>query len=408
MTRKFLITTDVRFWRRQTGAEQRIYAMADFLRANGFEINVCFTSGLEAISSAEAHQIADLDCKVTSLVDDWQPDGLWQKMAWQAKCIAHAVFPASQHSPLPPNRPFAEFESNETRRRFYQFLKHEQPDIVLIEYATLAYLVPPKHERGSTKFVIDTHDILWKRNEAFQQNGFQHWVHISAAQETAALLRFDLILAIQTEEAELLSQMVEDQVPVVVAGHPIQAQANPPGDEKLSEDRTTFGMLASANAANVQSLNWFFDNVWKPFKELENVEFILAGSIADKIPSSDLPNNVRLLGRVEKLSDFYDHVDVVINPVQFGTGLKIKTVEAIAHSKPLLTTSHGLSGIQATESNFPCVCGDTAEEWMESMQKLAQGSDMRRMLSERATSYAQSNLDPRKVYADLLTSLSQL
>jgi glycosyltransferase involved in cell wall biosynthesis len=53
------------------------------------------------------------------------------------------------------------------------------------------------------------------------------------------------------------------------------------------------------------------------------------------------------LGVLNDLSDVYQAAWVVVNPCRFGTGLKIKTIEALAAGRPLVTTSAGGDGLEA-------------------------------------------------------------
>ena len=55
---------------------------------------------------------------------------------------------------------------------------------------------------------------------------------------------------------------------------------------------------------------------------------------------------MELLGVVESLEEAYTRAAVIVNPVLAGTGLKTKTVEALGHAKPLVTTSCGAEGIE--------------------------------------------------------------
>jgi len=50
----------------------------------------------------------------------------------------------------------------------------------------------------------------------------------------------------------------------------------------------------------------------------------------------------RTWGRV---GGFYDKCGFVVNPCLSGTGLKIKSVEALSYCKPLITTPEGAEGI---------------------------------------------------------------
>jgi len=42
----------------------------------------------------------------------------------------------------------------------------------------------------------------------------------------------------------------------------------------------------------------------------------------------------------------YRRASVVINPQQFGTGLSIKSVDALLHGRPLVTTASGARGLE--------------------------------------------------------------
>ena len=55
---------------------------------------------------------------------------------------------------------------------------------------------------------------------------------------------------------------------------------------------------------------------------------------------------VRLLGYVPDIRTFYESVDLVLSPVTMGTGINVKTVQAMAYGMPLLTTRHGSKGIE--------------------------------------------------------------
>jgi glycosyltransferase involved in cell wall biosynthesis len=53
------------------------------------------------------------------------------------------------------------------------------------------------------------------------------------------------------------------------------------------------------------------------------------------------------LGMVDDVRDAYGVMDLVVNPMIGGTGLKIKTVEALAFGRPVLSTKAGGAGLEA-------------------------------------------------------------
>ena len=54
--------------------------------------------------------------------------------------------------------------------------------------------------------------------------------------------------------------------------------------------------------------------------------------------------NVKLLGRVQSKGEFYGSLDVVIAPLDFSTGIKIKVGEALAFDKPVVATANAFDG----------------------------------------------------------------
>ena len=59
------------------------------------------------------------------------------------------------------------------------------------------------------------------------------------------------------------------------------------------------------------------------------------------IPSS----RIQLLGDVENLEDFYKSIDIFVNPLREGRGLRTKVVEAAAFGCPILSTELGAEGL---------------------------------------------------------------
>src|SRR5690606_28854424 len=69
---------------------------------------------------------------------------------------------------------------------------------------------------------------------------------------------------------------------------------------------------------------------------------------------------VRLIGRVADVGPEYGDADAVIVPIRGGGGTRIKVLEAFAHGRPVVSTSMGIEGIEATpETHY--LAGDTAE-----------------------------------------------
>jgi glycosyltransferase involved in cell wall biosynthesis len=59
---------------------------------------------------------------------------------------------------------------------------------------------------------------------------------------------------------------------------------------------------------------------------------------------------VRMHGFVPDIAQFYADMDLVLSPVTMGTGINVKTVQAMAYGMPLLTTACGGKGIETGDA----------------------------------------------------------
>lgn len=208
-------------------------------------------------------------------------------------------------------------------------------DTVLIEYVFLSKLATalPK----SVRTVIDTHDLFGDRDKLYLENRLSPtWFATTAEQEIRALNRAQAVIAIQPKEAEYLRARGCREVFCV--GH-IPTQITPlpdPGGLRLL-------FVGSGNPINIQGLERFVDFVLPQIRAtIPNCELAIAGPAGH---SRKWPESVVILGEIESISSAYAEAAIVINPVIFGTGLAVKTVEALSYGKAVVATPAGARGL---------------------------------------------------------------
>ena len=347
--KKILFATVVPFWNRETGAQQRIFSMVKVLESHGRQVRVFFPAHVDAYDRRIAEQL-DLDI---SFQRSDQPaatgQSLTQKIKWQLDAVKHAVGQAVNFDQLDTekNQPLtlSDFRWPWAEAAFQNEVIEFAPDAIISEYVTMAYLVEslPVGIRSEIHCLVDTHDLLSRRQQQFADHDRPHWIDISVEEEAAALNIFDTVIAIQEDEAAEFKRMASQSTVIVVGHQTIAADAIDFKTEHVSEI-LTLGYLGSKNASNVDAINQFLDVVWRNFQNDPRVRLVLAGDASGEVLPSLRFKNLQLLGRVGDVRDFYREVDAVVNPVGYGTGLKIKSVEAIAFGKPLLCTAAGWTG----------------------------------------------------------------
>jgi glycosyltransferase involved in cell wall biosynthesis len=78
--------------------------------------------------------------------------------------------------------------------------------------------------------------------------------------------------------------------------------------------------------------------------EFPEARLVVAGSICDKLKPGP---GIELLGKVRDAAQAHADFLVSINPMPSGTGLKIKTVEAMACGRPVVATPAGCAGLRS-------------------------------------------------------------
>jgi len=78
------------------------------------------------------------------------------------------------------------------------------------------------------------------------------------------------------------------------------------------------------------------------------IELLVAGRIHTEMEGTGLPPNVKILGQIYDIAGFYGSCHVAVNPDTFDSGMKTKSVEALAHDMPLVCTVSASKGLGAT------------------------------------------------------------
>ena len=73
----------------------------------------------------------------------------------------------------------------------------------------------------------------------------------------------------------------------------------------------------------------------------------------------------------------------MINPVLFGTGLPVKTIEALSRGKPVVATPAGIRGLEA-DFHGALLLADTPDAFVEQVLELLENGAKRSAMSHRA------------------------
>lgn len=221
-------------------------------------------------------------------------------------------------------------------------------DLCVVNYVWLSAAfenLPPDCLR-----MIDTHDLFGGRADHFHvRNASPEWYYTSVSEEKTGLDRADIVVAIQDAEEVLLRQRTRaDVMTIGFLSPPVPTVRC----EEPVEGLVTIGYIGSSNPFNVASL-LEFQAALKGADLPQNVRFVAAGPICDVLRTI-VGQPFVLLGIVDEIDRFYEQIDISINPMLGGTGLKIKTIEALAHGVAVVGTPDAFMGIASAVAEHQC------------------------------------------------------
>lgn len=229
-------------------------------------------------------------------------------------------------------------------------------DVCIINYYYLSRLF---EHINIPKKAIATHDcIAYKQLKTGMPT-----LCITADTEAKAMQRCPHIFALQEQEADYFQMLSPcSKVYNLYGKYEHHAQALV-GNHKMV-------FLSGNNIFNQNGIRWFLREVFPDIrKAVPDAEVLIGGSICKIIKDLDNIDGVKLLGGVDDPAEFYAQADIAINPVYQGTGLKIKTFEAISYDKVTLVHPHSMAGVFKRD-NAPLFASDKPEDWVTFLEKI--------------------------------------
>lgn len=343
--RRLLVISRIGVGPPYAGNRSRMAALLDDLRALGFELHF---AGVD-LSAEEKRE-------TRKAVDHWIHDFVWpeggrrplasrirQRLVRALQGLRRRCRPGPEPDLPIGNRPLDDWFHPSWLAEARRLQRAGDYRRVLVAYVIHSAFFEAFD--SSCLKILDCHDVLTDRNAMLhkaQLDPQEFWISLNQGDERRGLRRSDVIFGIQQRESNYFQRLTHGRRVVRTVGHIIPSDPLPFAEARVP----VVGYLASANPLNRVGLRWFLEQVWPLVRKRGGVgQLVVAGGICEAMP---FPEEVELLGIVPSARDIYQLSLFMINPMRTGTGLKIKTVEAMAHGRAIVTTPAGVEGMALT------------------------------------------------------------
>jgi glycosyltransferase involved in cell wall biosynthesis len=269
-------------------------------------------------------------------------------------------------------------------------------DVVLLEYPFWAAIAGPLCRQKGVKLILTAHDVLAK-----QLKPGSLLAQIALTEELQGLKQADHVVTLSPDDQQFFQCHGIDNhcVPIGIDVRAHQADARPELWETLESEigidrdwqKPICLFVGSQHPPNVEAVGKIQAIAGE---NAGNWEAIAVGSCCDPTQT----RNFYALGKVSEpvLQMLYQRAAVVLIPLEAGTGMSVKTLEAMAYGKVILGTAIAFRGYPV-QSGVHCVINNDLGQYGAEIEKIIQHPTDYQAIAANAQTFAQA-YDYRQLY----------
>ncbi|MFL5963666.1 MAG: glycosyltransferase [Gaiellaceae bacterium] len=301
------------------------------------------------------------------------------------------------------------FRSSAAERAVEDLIARARPDVIQVEYQVMAQFLPARRPAPA---VLVIHEPAARVAENFATTRTRA-LHILNIVDRRAWARFEKRAVHDAERVVVFSP--QDAAALDAARAPtIVPLTIPVPPEPLDPDGADTSLLLFVgnygHPPNVDAALWLVREIFPLVRGAHpSARLAIVGEGPPRSLVDVAGEGVEVTGGVADVEPWLDRAAVVVVPLRLGGGMRVKTLEALAAGKAIVSTSLGVAGLDLEGNEV--VIADAAWDFAEQVNALLDSPDRRRALAQRARSWAQRALSAEtelqgyeSLYAELTTA----
>ena len=157
---------------------------------------------------------------------------------------------------------------------------------------------------------------------------------------------------------------------------------------------------------NVEGIENFILEIFPEIlKSFPAIELHLAGKAMPDSFNKHKSKNIFIHGQVEDSNTFIANFDTLIVPIESGSGIRVKVLEAMAQGKTVISTSQGIDGIDA-ENGKEFLLANNIHDWIKAIEYLNNQENYSTM-SKAGTEFIRKNYSEEELRRQLFTFIQK-
>ena len=291
------------------------------------------------------------------------------------------------------------WDSRYARKAFKEFQNAVSPDVLYSQMVRTMPLV----SRSQVPKVMDFQDALSMNTERRmeQSRGLWHYIlhfefKMLRSTEYNSFKIFDALTIISEPDSDAIPHMRNSDIHIVPNGVDFDyfTPQAPSANSQLPTANSQYDIVFCGNMSyepNIRAAQYLINQVM-PFvwDKRPDTRVLLAGAYPRHNITSLASPQVTVSGYVDDIRECYASARIFAAPMQTGSGLQNKLLEAMSMKIPCVTTSIANASLHATPDHDVLV-GDNPLQFAEHLLALLDDSDRRNTLAENGYRFVHDN-----------------
>ncbi|MBT9175394.1 MAG: Phosphatidyl-myo-inositol mannosyltransferase [candidate division WS2 bacterium] len=300
------------------------------------------------------------------------------------------------------------YQSKAFKSKIETLLKDNKYDLIHVFMLRTAHYVSEYNDCPKIIEFIDSMELNMKRRASLERGikkiVFQEETRRVAAYEKEIAMKFDFVIVVSDIDKKTIGSSNIHVVPLGVDTDFLTPQMNSNKDENLIVFTGNMGYFPNERAV------LYFRNEIFPLirKRHPNVEFwVIGGGVSNRVKRLE-NDSIKVLGFVNSMAEYINRASVSVAPMQSGSGMQSKILEALACGVPVVATTVAKGDIKLNEEEGLFVA-DEPNIFAERVVKILIDKNLQRSIAQKAPqaikdkySWETSNSGIEKIYSELI------
>lgn len=252
-------------------------------------------------------------------------------------------------------------------------------------------------ENFSGKILLRAHNVeykIWHQLSEHTSNPFRKWYYSKLSRQLKKVEQriystIDVIITITTIDEKILNKEFNPKETLTIPYTQPEVTAT-----KTYECTDLFHLGSMSWEPNKEAVRILKTDIFPKIREsIPTIKLKIAGSQMDLNEYDDPENGINAVGFIEDLESWYQAQGIFVSPIQSGSGIRIKILEAMNHGIPVITTKIGALGIS---DEGQLIIAESNDEIIEKAIALSSNESLRKELGQKAAQFIRNHYSVEK------------